>query len=62
METQQKYLYYLTDEEILSSVQSQMIDQAKLRYSPLGKVFEKQTKIIEDHRKKQVQANMLIKN
>ena len=39
---------YLTDEEILLFNQSQMINQAKFTYSPLGKAFEKQTKVIED--------------
>ena len=33
---------YLTGEEILSSGLSQIIQQAKFTYSPLGKVFEKQ--------------------
>ena len=35
---------YLTVEEILPSNQQQIISQAKFTYSPLGKVFEKQTK------------------
>ena len=35
---------YLTVEEILSSNQQQIIEQAKFAYSPLGKAFEKQTK------------------
>ena len=34
---------YLTGEEILPSNQRQIIEQAKLAYSPLGKTFEKQT-------------------
>ena len=34
---------YLTGEEILPSNQRQIIEQAKLTYSPLGKAFEKQT-------------------
>ena len=34
---------YLTDEEILSSDQRQLIEQAKFTYSPLGKPFDKQT-------------------
>ena len=33
-----------------------MIDQAKFTYSPLGKVFEKQVKTIEDQGRKQVKA------
>ena len=39
---------YLTGEEILPSNQSQIIEQAKFTYSPLGKAFEKQKKTIED--------------
>ena len=45
---------YLTGEEILPSNQQQIIDHAKFSYSPLGKAFEKQTKTIEDQRKKQI--------
>ena len=47
---------YLTGEEILPSNQQQIIDQAKLTYSPLGKAFEKQTKTIEDQGEKQIKA------
>ena len=47
---------YLTGEEILPSNQRQIIEQAKFTYSPLGKAFEKQTKIIEDQGKKLVKA------
>ena len=32
---------YLTDEEILPSDQSRIIEQAKFTYSPLAKAFEK---------------------
>ena len=39
---------YLTGNEILPSNQQQIIQQAKFIYSPLGKVFEKQIKTIED--------------
>ena len=42
---------YLTGENILPSNQQQIIEQAKLTYSPLGKAFEKQTKTIEDQSK-----------
>ena len=35
---------YLADEEILSSNQRQIIEQAKFTYSPLGKAFEKEIK------------------
>ena len=47
---------YLTGEEILPSNQQQIIQQAKFNYSPLGKVFEKQRKAIEDQGEKQVKA------
>ena len=47
---------YLTGEEILPSNQKQIIENSKLTYSPLRKPFEKQIKIIEDHRKKQIKA------
>ena len=47
---------YLIGEEILPSNQQQIIEQAKFTYSPLGKAFEKQTKIIEDQGKKQIDA------
>ena len=44
---------YLTGKEILPSNQKQIIEQAKFTYSPLGKVFEKQIKTIQDQGKKQ---------
>ena len=47
---------YLTGEEILPSNQQQIIQQAKLDYSSLGKALEKQIKTIEDQGKKQVVA------
>ena len=47
---------YLTGEEILPSNQKQIIQQAKLDYSSLGKALEKQIKTIEDQGKKQVVA------
>ena len=47
---------YLTGEELLPSTQQQIIEQVKFTYSPLGKAFEKQTKTIEDQRKKQIDA------
>ena len=50
-----KYEYH-TAEEILPSNQQQIIEQAKFTYSPLGKVFEKQIKTIEDQGKKQIKA------
>ena len=45
---------YLTGEGILPSNQQQITGQEKFTYSPLGKYFEKQIKIIEDQGKKQV--------
>ena len=47
---------YLTGEDILPSTQQQIIQQSKFTYFPLGKVFEKQAKTIEDQGKKQVDA------
>ena len=47
---------YLTGKEILPSNQQQIIEQAKFTYSPLGKVFEKQIRLIEDKGEKQVEA------
>ena len=46
---------YVTSKEILPSNQSQIIEQAKFTYSPLGKAFEKHTKTIEDQGQKQVE-------
>ena len=39
---------YLTGEDILPSMQQQIIEQTKFTYSPLGKAFDKQIKTIED--------------
>ena len=39
-----KYEYLTAGKEILLFNQSQMIEQAKFTYSPLGKALEKQTK------------------
>ena len=47
---------YLTGDEILPSNQKQITEQAKFTYSPLGKAFKKQTKIIQDQGQKQVDA------
>ena len=47
---------YLTGEEILLSDQNRVIEQAKFTYSPLGKVFEKQIKTIENQGGKQTKA------
>ena len=53
---------YLTGEDILSSNQQQIIEQAKFTYSPLGKAFEKQIKRTEDQDKKQVEALNTLKS
>ena len=53
---------YLTGEDILPSNQQQMIEQGKFIYSPLGKAFKKQTKTIEDHGQKQVEASNTLKS
>ena len=52
---------YLAGEEILSSDQSRIIEQARFTYSQLGKAFEKQTKTIEEQEKKQVDALEVLK-
>ena len=57
----QKY-EYLTGEEILQSNQQQIIEQAKLTYSSLGKDFKKQIKTIEDQGQKQVEALNTLKS
>ena len=53
---------YLTGEDILPSNQQQIIEQARFTYSPLGKAFKKQTKIIEDSGQKQVEALNTLKS
>ena len=45
---------YLTVEEILPSDQSRIIQQAKFKYFPLNKAFEKQIKATEYQRIKKV--------
>ena len=47
---------YLTGENMLPSNKKQILEQAKFTYSPLGKVFEKQIKTIEDQEEKQIKA------
>ena len=47
---------YLTGEEILPSSQSQIIEQAKITYSPFGKASEKQIKSIEDAAEQQAMS------
>ena len=53
---------YVTGEDILTSNQQQIIEQAKFTYSHLGKAFEKQIKTIEDQGKKQVDALNTLKS
>ena len=47
---------YLVGEEMLPSVQTRTIEQAKFTYSLLGKAFEKQIKTIEDQGENQIKA------
>ena len=47
---------YLTGEDILSSNQQQLTEQARFTLTPMGKAFEKQIKTIEDQGQKQVDA------
>ena len=47
---------YLTGEDILSSNQQQIIEQARFSYSPLGKAFKKQIKTIEGRGEIQIKA------
>ena len=44
---------YLTGEEVLCSNQKQILEQATFTYSPLGKVLEKQTRIIVEQGREQ---------
>ena len=46
---------YLIGEELLLSNQKQ-IEQFKFTYSPLGKIFEKQIKTVEDQGRKQIKV------
>ena len=46
----------LTGEEILPSDQRRVTEETKLTYSPLGKVFEEQTKTIEKQGRNQISA------
>ena len=47
---------YLAGEETLLFSHKRLIEQVKLAYSPLTKVFEKQIRTIEDQREKQIKA------
>ena len=49
---------YLTDEDILSSSQRRLIRQAKFTCSPLGKMFAKQVKTIEEQGNKIKVSNL----
>ena len=53
---------HLTGEDILPSSNQQIIEQARLTYSPLGKAFNKQIKTIEKQGKKQVDALNTLKS
>ena len=53
---------YLTGEDILPLSNQQIIEQARLTYSPLGKAFNKQIKTIEKQGKKQVDALNTLKS
>ena len=57
----QKY-EYLTGKDILPSSNQQIIEPAKLTYSPLGKAFDKQIKTIDDQGEKQVKALNTLKS
>ena len=48
----EKY-HYLTDEEIYLTNQQQIFEQTKFNYSPLGKAFQEQIKIIKEQGEKQ---------
>ena len=47
---------YLTGEQILTSNQKQIIEQAKFTYSPSGKAFEIQPKAIKQRERNQIDA------
>ena len=53
---------YLTGEDILPSSNQQIIEEARFTYSPLGKVFDKQIKTIEDQGKKLLDALNTLKS
>ena len=50
---------YLTDEEILPSDQSRIIEQGKFAHSSLGKTFEKQIKVIENKQGNKLKLRVL---
>ena len=47
---------YLTGKEILPSNQQEILEQARLTYSPFGKAFVKQIKTIEDQGERLIKA------
>ena len=65
-EKQQKYQFYcqvklinlniLQLQESLPPDQNRIIEQTKFTYSPLGKAFEKQIKMIKEQGEKQIKA------
>ena len=52
---------YLTDEVMLPPQQHRIIQEDQFLSSPLGKVFEKQTKMIENRGEKQVESPQSLK-
>ena len=46
----------LTGAETLPSNKTKVIEQANFTYSPFAKAFKKQTKTIEEHKRKQIDA------
>ena len=50
---------YITGEETFPSNKSQMLEQTKFVYSPLGKAFEKQRKTDEDQGRCLLKLNKL---
>ena len=55
-----KYEFF-TDQEVLQSDQSRIIEQTKFTYFPLSKALEKQIKTLEDQRIKQAEALKALK-
>ena len=53
---------YLTGAKILFSDQRKVIEKATITYSPLGRPFEKQTKMIKDQRRKRIKALKTMEN
>ena len=53
---------YLSDEEILPSDQSRIIEQTKFTYSPLGKTFAKQINAIKEQGENKLKLQKFYKN